>query len=64
MGVGGINDAASAVERIEAGAQAIQVVTAVRQRRGKIARAINLGILARLEKDGLGKVQDLVGISA
>lgn len=64
IGVGGINDAASAIERIQAGAQAVQVVTGIRQRKGKIANQINRGILYHLDKLGVNNVQELVGIAA
>jgi len=60
IGVGGINDAASAIERMQAGAQAIQVVTGIRQRKGRIAHDINQGILNHLDKNGLRSVQELV----
>jgi dihydroorotate dehydrogenase len=64
IGVGGISDAASAIERIEAGAEIIQVVTAIRQRRGMVARMINKGILRELNRRGMDSVSDLVGQTA
>ena len=64
IGVGAVNDAQSAVERLEAGAQVVQVVTAIRQRKAKVARVINVGIIERLTKDGMANVQELVGIAA
>ncbi len=64
IGVGAINDAESAIERMEAGAQLVQVVTGIRQRKGRIARDINLGLLARIDRDGLQGVEDLVSIAA
>lgn len=64
IGVGGINDAASAIERLQAGAQAIQVVTGIRQRKGRVAHDINQGILTYLDKNGLGSVQALIGETA
>lgn len=59
IGVGAINDASSAIERIESGAQAIQVVTGIRQRKGRIARDINLGLLDYMEKNGLSSLQEI-----
>jgi len=64
IGVGAINDAQSAIERLEAGAQAIQVVTGIRQRKGKIAHDINRGILEQLYKYDMSNVQELIGIAA
>lgn len=64
IGVGAINDAESAIERMEAGAQAVQVVTGIRQHKGRIARNINLGLLSRIERDGLNNINDIVGITA
>lgn len=64
IGVGGINDAETAIERLEAGAQAIQVVTGIRQRKGRIAHDINEGILSHLAKTGGRSVQDLTGVAA
>ena len=64
IGVGGINDAQSALERIEAGAQAIQVVTGIRQRKGRIAHDINQGIQHYLGTTGTQQVQELIGVAA
>lgn len=64
IGVGGINNAQTALERIEAGAQAVQVVTGIRQRKGRIAHDINQGILHHLERTGAQCVQDLIGVAA
>lgn len=64
IGVGAINDAASAIERIEAGAQVVQVVTAIRQMKARVAQNINLGILQYVEKEGARSVQELVGTTA
>lgn len=64
IGVGAINDAESAIERMEAGAQIVQVVTGIRQHKGRSARNINLGLIARIERDGLNSIEDLVGTAA
>jgi dihydroorotate dehydrogenase len=64
IGVGGISDAATAIERLEAGAQVIQVVTGIRQRKGRIARDINKGILEHLDRTGAGSVEDIIGVAA
>jgi dihydroorotate dehydrogenase len=64
IGVGAINSAGTAIERMEAGAQVIQVVTGIRQRKGRIAREINLGILNHLEREGMQNVADVVAVAA
>jgi dihydroorotate dehydrogenase len=61
IGVGAINSAESAVERLEAGAEILQVVTANRQLRGLAAPIILRGILRELERRGLSNVRELVG---
>lgn len=63
IGVGAINDANSAVERLAAGAQAVQVVTGIRQHKGKVATNINRGILDYMDRNGLRSVQDIVGVA-
>ncbi len=62
IGVGAINDSESAMQRIIAGAQIVQIVTGIRQRRAKIAREINEGILERMVKDDTQHISDYVGI--
>ena len=63
IGVGAINNAASAIERLRAGAQAVQVVTGIRQSKGRVAREINQGILDYLDRHGLENVEDLAGLA-
>jgi dihydroorotate dehydrogenase len=63
IGVGGIHDVATAIERLQAGAEIIQVVTAIRHRRGLVAGRINRGILAELDHLGLHSVGELVGMA-
>ena len=60
IGVGGINDSDSALERMRAGAQVVQVVTAIRQHKARIARSINLGILERMDRDGVSQIGDYI----
>jgi len=64
IGVGGVHDAATAIERLEAGAEVLQVVTAIRQHLGFVAGPINRGILAELKRRGLSHVSELVGQAA
>lgn len=60
IGAGGINDTDSALERIRAGAQVVQIVTAIRQHRGRIARSINLGLLEKMDQDGASRIGDYI----
>lgn len=62
VGVGGVHDAATALEKIEAGATAIQVVTAVRPSYGKVFAQITRGLVEFMDREGVGNVQQLVGI--
>lgn len=62
IGVGGINDTDTALERLRAGAQMLQVVTGIRQRKGRVAREINSGLLSVMERDGVSQISDYVGV--
>lgn len=62
MGVGGINTAEAAIERMKAGAHILQMLTAMRQSWGYAPTAINQGILNYLEKEGMSRVGELTGI--
>lgn len=64
IGVGGINKPEHAIERMQAGAQILQIVTGIRQRKGRIARDINLGLLEKIENDGLKNISEIVGVAA
>lgn len=61
IGVGAVDDAEAALEKLEAGASAVQVVTAIRPSFGKVAARINHGLLERIERDGVNNIQDYVG---
>lgn len=63
IGVGSINDAESALERIKAGAQIVQVVTGIRQRKGRIAYDINADLLGQMNKDGVQRIEEYVAIA-
>ncbi len=64
IGVGAINDSESAIERLQSGAQALQIVTGIRQRKGKIAHDINRGILDHMYQNHLSSIEELVGQAA
>lgn len=61
IGVGGINSAETALEKIRAGARVVQIVTALRGEGPSVANTINAGLLAYLEREGLTSITQLVG---
>jgi dihydroorotate dehydrogenase len=62
VGVGGIMNGKDAVDRIRAGATLIQVYSGLIYRGLGLVGEIKQAILAELEKEGLGAVQQLIGI--
>lgn len=63
IGVGGIKDSATALEKIMAGASLIQVVTALRGEGPTVAGRINRGLVEFMDREGVKSIQDLVGAS-
>ena len=61
IGVGGVASAADAYRKIRAGASLVQLYTALVYRGPAVARAINRGLVAYLERDGFDSVEDAVG---
>ena len=61
IGVGGVKDAATALEKIKAGATVVQVVTGIRGEGTAIAGRINRGLVAYMEKEGVNSISELVG---
>lgn len=57
IGVGGVSDAETALEKIAAGASAVQVVTAIRPSWGRVAARTNRGLVEHIEKDGVTSIQ-------
>ena len=64
IGVGGIDSADEAYRRIRAGASLLQVYTGLVYEGPGLIRAINRGLVRRLERDGLGSIADAVGVDA
>jgi len=62
VGVGGVKDGATALEKIRAGAKAIQVMTAIRSEGASVARKICLELLQAIEREGAASLSDLVGL--
>jgi dihydroorotate dehydrogenase len=61
IGVGGIKDTATALEKIKAGATAIQIVAALDIEGPELPGKINRGIVNFLEKEGIASIKDLIG---
>ena len=61
IGVGGVSDAAGAYAKIRAGASLVQLYTALVYEGPSVARDVNRGLLALLERDGFDSVADAVG---
>ena len=61
ISVGGIFSAEDALERLRAGASLVQVYTGFIYEGPMLPRRINRGLLAYLEREGLERVQDLIG---
>ncbi len=61
IGVGAINSPESAIEKIKAGAKALQLVTAIRGEGTSVAGKINRGIVDFMEREGISSLRDLVG---
>lgn len=61
IGVGGVKDAQTALEKIKAGAKVVQVVTGIRGEGTALPGRINRGIIAYMEIEGIKNIHDLVG---
>ncbi len=62
IGVGGVKDAATALQKIRAGASALQLVTALRGEGLGVANAINRGLLAWMDRYGVKELENIRGI--
>src|SRR3989344_2537197 len=62
IGVGGIDSAESAYEKIKAGASLIQLYTGLIYQGPMLARRINKGLIYLLERDGLNNISKAVGV--
>jgi dihydroorotate dehydrogenase len=61
VGVGGVEDAATALAKLEAGATAVQLYTALVYGGPGVIGGIRAGLLQRLEQEGLASLAPLVG---
>jgi dihydroorotate dehydrogenase len=61
IGVGGVKDTETALEKIKAGAKVIQVVTAIRGEGPALPGRINRGLVKWMEREGIGSISEIVG---
>lgn len=64
IGVGGVKDASTALEKIKAGASLVQVMSAIQAQGFSVAGKINQGILEYMQKEKIKSLQEIVGIDA
>lgn len=61
IGVGGVNNAETALEKIRAGARLAQVVTGIREVGTTLPGRINRGLAEYLDQRGISSINDIVG---
>ena len=61
IGVGGINDTATALEKITAGAKVIQIVTGIRGEGTTLPGRITRGLIEWMEREGVTDINELIG---
>ena len=62
IGVGGVDSAKSAYEKILSGATLVQLYTGMVYRGPRIAAQINNGLIKILEQEGINNINDVVGL--
>ncbi len=63
IGVGGVKDVETALEKIKAGAKVVQVVSSIRGEGTSLPGHINRGLVAYMEKEGLKSLDEIRGIA-
>jgi dihydroorotate dehydrogenase len=64
IGVGGVKDSKTALQKIRAGASLIQLVTAIRGEGLFVARNINRGLIKWMDENGVKSLSEIVGLDA
>ena len=64
IGVGGVKDTQTALEKIMAGAKAIQLLSALRSEGPAVAGKIKRGLVEWMDKHKVKKLDDIVGVEA
>ncbi len=62
IGVGGIKDTETALEKIKAGARVLQIVTGIRGEGTALPGRINRGIVDYMVREGISNISELVGV--
>ena len=62
IGVGGIKNTETALEKIKAGATAVQIVAALDVEGPELPGKINRELIEYLEKEGISAITDLTGV--
>lgn len=63
IGVGGVKDTETALEKIKAGARTVQIVTGIRGEGTNLPGRINRGLVEYIEREGIRNIGELVGQS-
>lgn len=61
IGAGGVDTAEAVLDKLRAGASAVQVVTAVRPSKGRVAATINQGLVTCMAADGTRSIREYIG---
>lgn len=61
IGIGGVKDAATALEKLKAGARVVQVVTAIRGEGPSVPGKINRGLVHWMDQEGVANIQEIIG---
>ena len=64
IGVGGVQDVATALSKIKLGASALQIMSALNVCGPTLAGTINQGLVAYMEQEGVANLAQLIGIDA
>lgn len=62
IGVGGVKDGATTLEKIRSGASLTQVVTAIRPSQGRVFADTNRELVEYMDNEGVKNIQDLIGV--
>lgn len=61
IGIGGVRDTETALEKIRAGARVVQIVTAIRGEGTSLPGKINSGIVEYMEQEGISNLDEIMG---
>lgn len=61
VGIGGVKDVATTLEKMQAGAKIVQIVTAIRGEGPTLPGRINRGLVDWMEREGVENINEIVG---